>query len=291
VSYASLCARVSAILVAVVVLSLGGESASACSTCHQNPCVLAAPATKCVTEMVPYTVMKTRTRCDYQPVTETVMVRVPETTWVERQRVVCKPVYDTTKVTKQIVVCKPVYDTTYVQQCVTVCKPVTTTCQVTETCMQPVTQLVTVPVGGKCSLCGKVKPACGCATVTKTCYQPVSVVRDVTVTRMVPETQTRQVPVTTCRMVKEVKTIEVPVTTCHMVQEVVTEKCPRTTFRCEPKQVTRMVRVPVCETVPVTCYRPVTHVVACTQEPATVAYATGQTAAAPSAQAPPSPQH
>jgi YTV len=264
---------------------LSTETASACSTCHRTPCVMvAAPAYQCVTEMVPYTVMKTRMRLDYQQLTETVMTRVPETTFVECQRVVCKPVFDTTTVQRTVVVCKPVYETTMVNQTITVCKPVSTTRQVTEYCMQATTQLVTVPVGGGCGLCGKPKAACGCQTVARTCYTPVPVVRDVVETRMVPEVQTRQIPVTRCRMVQEEKIENVPITHCRMVQEVVTEKIPVTRWRCEPKQVTRQVPVPVCETVAETCYRPVTRMVpACA--PAATAQATAQASAAPSGQA------
>src|SRR5262245_32624615 len=119
--------RVGRFVAAVAVIMLASETASACSTCHRTPCVLAAPAPgpsyQCVTEMVPYTVMKTRMRVDYQPVTETVMVRVPETTFVERQRVVCKPVFDTVMVPWRRIVRKPVFDTHVVNQTVTVCRP------------------------------------------------------------------------------------------------------------------------------------------------------------------------
>ena len=253
---------------ALGLMLLTSGTASACHKCRQNPCVIAPPGPRveCVTEMVPYTVMKTRTRMDYQPVVETVMARIPETTFTERQRVVCKPVFDTTTVQKRIVVRKPVFDTQYVDQTVTTCRPVSETHQVTEICMQPSTQLVTVPATmkvktGHCGRCGKSEVICGCKTVAQTTFTPVSMVRDVTTTRMVRETSVRQVPVTHCRMVCEEKIVDVPVTHCRMVQEVVTDRIPHTTWHCEPKQVTRMVPVPVCETVPVTCYRPVTRMV------------------------------
>lgn len=280
--------RTSAFLAAAAVV-LASQSASACHTCRKTPCVLApapAPAYQCVTEMVPYTVMKTQRRVDWQPITETVMVREPETTYVDRQRVVCKPVFDTTTVQKRVVVCKPVYDTTTVTENFTVCKPVTTTRQVTEYCMQPSTQLVTVPVRHhKCGSCGRTQPECGCQTVARTCYTPVPVVRDVVQTTMVREVQQRQVPVTTCRIVREEKIVDVPVTTCRIVREVVNEQVPVTTWKCVPKQITRQIPVPVCETVPVTCYRPVTRVVACAAPVAPTAQA-----AAPSSQTLPSPQ-
>ena len=104
------------------------------------------PAYQCVTEMVPYTVMKKQWRAEYETVSKTVMARQPMTNYVERQRVVRKPVYDTIEVPCQPVVCKPIHETDYVTQTYTVCKPVQSTQQVTTYCMQPSTQLVNVPV-------------------------------------------------------------------------------------------------------------------------------------------------
>jgi hypothetical protein len=232
--------------------------------------------------MVPYTVNRVVTRVHWQPVTETIMVREVDTTWVERPRVVCRPVFDRTYVQRNVTVCRPVADTTVVNQNITVCRPVTTTRQVTEYCMQPTTQLVPV-VPHHCGHCGKVAPACGCATVAQTCYTPVPVVRDVAVTQLVPEVQTRQIPVTTVRIVPETKTIDVPVVNCRMVTEVVNEKVPVFNVRCVPKTITRQIPVPVCETVAVTCYRPVTRMVPVVPA-AAPAYAAP--AAAPSGQGP-----
>jgi hypothetical protein len=212
-----------------------------------------APAYQCVTEMVPYTVNRPVMRTEFREVTETIMVPEIDVTYVERQRVVCKPVFDRTTV----------------QRTITTCRPETFTQQVTEYCMQPTTQYVTVPVAShKCGHCGKVAPACGCATVAQTCYTPVPVVREVQCTRMVPET----------------RVVDVPVVTCRMTQEVVTERIPITNVRCVPKQVTRRIPYPVCEVVTETCYRPVTRMVPCA--PAT--YAAPQ--AAPTAQTAPSAQ-
>ena len=274
--------RVSGLLgaLSLVLLTAPGQTASACHACRKTPCVLAPPpAYQCVTEMVPYTVMKTRMRIDFQAVTETINVREAETTWTERQRVVCKPVFDTTYISRKVLVCKPVFETTMVNQTVTVCKPVTSTHQVTEICMQPFTQLVNVPVRqGNCGRCGKVQATCGCQTVAQTCYKPVPVVRDVVQTTFVRETETRQVPLTKCSIVREEKVENIPITKCRLVQEVVTEKIPCTTFKCVSKQVTRQIPIPVCETVPVTCYRPVTRMVACAP------------IVAPTAQGGPSPQ-
>lgn len=282
----------------IALVSAPGTS-SACTTCHQTPCAMApAPASayQCVTEMVPYTVNRVVQRVQWQPVIETVMVKQANVTFVDQQRTVCRPVVDTTYVSRTITVCRPVCETTMVTQNVTVCRPVTTTCQVTEYCLQPTTQLVTVPtVSHACGHCGKVAPACGHTTVAKTCLTPVPVVRDVQVTRMVPEVQTRQVPVTTTRIVSESKTIQVPVTNCRIVSEVITQKIPVTTFHCVPKTITRQVPVPVCETVAETCYRPVTRMVpvVCAPAPAPV-YSAPQAApsgqSAPSSQAAPSTQ-
>lgn len=263
----------------------------ACHTCRQTPCVLvpaAMPAYQCVTEMVPYTVNRVVRRIEFREVTETIMAREVDVTYVERQRVVCKPVFDTTYVPRTVTTCRPVSETTTVTQTVTVCRPETTTQQVTEYCMQPTTQLVTVPAAPhKCGRCGKVAPACGCVTVAQTCYTPVPVTRDVQVTRMVPEVQTRQVPVTRVQMVPETRTIDVPVTSCRIVREVVTEKVPVPNVRCVPRTITRRIPYPVCETVTETCYRPVTRMVPCAPV-VSEGYATPQ--AAPSSQAAPSAQ-
>ena len=276
------------LLMAVGIAFLASPAtSSACHTCRQTPCVLAPapmPAYQCVTEMVPYTVERVRTRMEFREVTETIMAREVDITYVERQRTVCKPVFDTTYVQRQVTVCRPVTETTTVTRNVTVCRPETTTRQVTEYCLQPTTQLVTVPVVQKCGHCGKMAPACGCATVAQTTYTPVPVVRDVQVTRMVPEIQTREVPVTTTHIVRETKTVDVPVRTCRMVSEVVTDRIPVPNVRCVPKTITRRIPYPVCENVTETCYRPVTRMVP--TAPAT--YAAPQ--AAPSDQATPSAQ-
>jgi hypothetical protein len=145
--------------------------------------------------------------------------------------------------------------------------------------MQPTTQLVTVPVRHGCGVCHK--NPCTCTTVAQTTYTPVPVVKNVVVTQMVPETQTRQVPIHRTRYEQQVVNEVRRITKCRMVQEVVTEKVPCVTWTCVPKTITRQIPHRVCETVPVTCYRPVTRMVPC----APVQYAT---VAAPSVQAAPS---
>jgi len=246
---------------------LAPVTASACQTCRKMPCVMTqaacAPAFQTVTEMVPYTVMRTQTRIDFREESRTVMVREPETSWEERQRLICKPVIDTTMVQRVINVCKPVVETDYVTRDVTVCRPVSTTRQVTEYRMQPSTQYVSVPVpaGGKCGRCGHAPPACGCQTVARTCYTPVPVVRDVVETRLVREVESRQVPVTRRSIVRETQVIDVPVYHTRVVQEMVTERIPHVTIRCVPKTITRQIPFPVCETVAETCYRAVSRVV------------------------------
>ena len=278
--------RISAAL--MVVAAFAG-SASACHKCKQTPCVMVAaplPAYQCVTEMVPYTVYKPVKHMEFREVTETIMTRVAETTYIERQRMVCKPVWETSSVQRMVSFCKPVSETSMVTQQYTVCKPVHSTRQVTEYVMQPSTTLVTVPVASKCGLCGKVKSVCGCQTVAQTCYTPVPVVRNVVVTQMVPELQTRQVPVTTTHFVQETKVETVPVRTCRMVSELVTDKIPVTTFHCVPKTITRRIPYPVCETVAVTCYKAVKHMVPIVYAPV----ATPQVAPIATEQAAPSKQ-
>jgi hypothetical protein len=129
-----------------------------------------------------------------------------------------------------------------------------------------------------CGLCGKTAPACGCATVAQTCYTPVPVTRNISVTQLVSEIQTRQVPVTTTRFVPESREIKVPIVSCQMVSEVVTQKIPVVSFRCVPRQITRQVPYPVCETVAVTCYRPVTRMVPIVPVATPRAAPSGQTA-------------
>ena len=272
---------------AVMAVALTSQTASACHMCKQNPCVMPQPAYQCVTEMVPYTVYKTKWHTEYETCTKTVMVREPVTNYVERQRVVCKPVYDTIEVPRQRVVCKPIHETDYVTQTYTVCKPVQTTQQVTSYCMQPTTQLVTVPTGHKCGLCHK--DPCGCKTVACTTYTRVPVVKDVVCTTMVPETHTRQVPITRTRYVQEVVNDVQKITKCRMVQEVVTQKVPCVTWTCVPKTVTKQIPHRVCEQVAVTCYKPVTRMVPCTYASAPAVEATPSMQAAPSGQMTPAP--
>lgn len=284
--------RAAGFLAIVTLCVLLGETttARACHRCHQSPCVLVAapaPAMQCVTEMVPQTVYRTRTRMESRPVTETIMTRVADTQYVERPRTICKPVFDTTYVQRMVYTCRPVSETTMVNQAVTVCRPVQTTQQVTEYVYQPTTQMVSVPTRiPTCGRCGKVSYSCACVTVAQTCYTPVPTTRNVVVTQMVSEQQNRQVPVTTTRMVQEQRIENVPVRTCRMVTETVVDRIPITTFHCEPKQVTRMVPYPVCETVAETCYRPVQRMVAVAPMPyaAPAASPTSQTAT-PSGQA------
>ena len=277
---------------AAIVLAMGAEPAQACHRCGHNPCVVQTcevrPAYTCVTELVPYTVYKNVWHTEYDTVEQTVMAREPVTNYVERQRVVCKPVYDTIEVPRQRIVCKPIHETDYVTQTYTVCKPVQTTQQVTTYCMQPTTQLVTVPTGHKCGLCHK--DPCGCQVVAQTCYTPVPVVKDVVTTTMVPETRTRQVPITRTRYEQEVVNDVRRITKCRMVQEVVTQKVPCVTWTCVPKTVTKHIPRRVCEQVAVTCYKPVTRVVPCTYEPVATPAPSVQSAPAPTMQSAPSMQ-
>ena len=138
---------------AVLVVSLAVKTVFACDTCKQTPCVIAAPpapAFKCVTEMVPVTVMKTKTTVDLVPVcTKTVMETKIDTVYDEQTTNVCKPVFDTVFEDRCMTVCRPVCETTMVCQSYRVCRPVTTTRCVTEYCLKPYTEVVTVPVQGQ----------------------------------------------------------------------------------------------------------------------------------------------
>jgi hypothetical protein len=253
-------------LAAMVLMALlACDSCLACHVCKQTPCVMAPPAApqfECVTEMVPCTVTKTKTRVDLVPVcTRTVMETKIETTYDEQVHTVCRPVFDTTFVNRRYTVCRPVCETTMVCQPYQVCRPVTTTRQVTEYCMKPYTELVTVPVKTRCGRCGHSGGGCTCQTVARTCYRRVPVVREVTETRMVSEVQTRMVPVTHWRMVPEERVEKVPVTTYRMVPHTVRVRVPRLVFKCVPKTLVYKQAVVTCEEIPVTVYRPVMKMV------------------------------
>jgi len=245
--------------------SLFGETVLACHVCKQTPCVFApapAPAFECVTEMVPFTVMKTKTRVDLVPAcTKTVMKTKLETVYDEQTRNVCKPVFDIVYETRCVTVCRSICETTMECQPVRVCRSVTTTRQVTECCLCPFTELVTVPVKTKCSRCGHSEGGCTCQTVARTCYRRVPVVREVTETRMITEVQTQQVPVVHWRMVAEQRVEKVPMTICRMVNEVVRIRVPRLVVKCEPTTLVYKRAVLTCEEIPVTVYRPVVKMV------------------------------
>lgn len=248
----------------VLAVSLAGQNALACHACKQTPCILAppAPAFECVTEMVPCTVMKTRTRVDLVPVcTKTVAETKIDIVYDEQIRPVCRPVFDTVFLTRCYTVCRPVCETTMVCQPYTVCRPVTTTRQVTEYCLKPYTELITVPVKDRCGRCGPGAGSCTCKTVARTCYVRVPVVREVTETCMVTEVQNRMVPVVHWHMVPEQRVEKYPVTVARMVNETVRVRVPRMVTRCVPKTLVYKTAVVTCEEIPVTVYRPVVKMV------------------------------
>lgn len=273
-------------MVAGLVALLATPAAEACHTCRRSPCVYVAvapaPQYQCVTEMVPYTVPRQKVHTEFQTVTETIMVRKPVTTFVERQRVVCKPVFDTQYIQRTVQFCRTIPETTLVDQQYTVCKPVITPQQICEYLLQPMTQVVNVAVPvTTCGHCGKARTVCVCQPVLQTCYVPVPVTKTVNVTTLVPEIQTRKVPVTTYRTVVENKVENIPVRSCRIVQEVVTDRIPITHIVCEPQTITRRIPYPVCETVYETCYRPVTHLVPIACAPAPVVAPAASPAPAP----------
>ena len=86
------CSWLAAVVFSVLLTS---EAALACHVCKQTPCVMAppAPALECVTEMVPVTVMKTRTRVDLVPVcTKTVSETKIDIEYDEQLHDVCRPI-------------------------------------------------------------------------------------------------------------------------------------------------------------------------------------------------------
>jgi len=273
---------------AVLAVSLAGGNVVACPTCNQTPCAIAPPPAtffKCVTEMVPFTVMKTKTRVDFVPVcTKVVMETKIDTIYDEQTRTVCKPIFDTVVETRCSTVCRPVCETTMVCQPYKICRPITTTHHVTESCLKPYTELVTVPVKTRCGFCGHSGGACTCKTVARTRYQRVLVQREVTETRMVTEVQTQMVPVVQWRMVTEQRIEKVPVTICRMVNQEVRIKVPRLVFQSVPKTLVYKTAVLTCEEIPVTVHRPVVKMVPVV-EPSPQVIPTSREGASPSDQA------
>jgi hypothetical protein len=277
-------------LVAVVAAMLP-TVAEACHGCGKAPCVV-RPAYTTVTEMVPYTVYKTRMRTEFVPKTCTVMERIPQTHYVNKTITTRRPVYETSYVQRVRTVRRPIHETSYVTKYDTVCQPVTTTRQVTSYCLQP-TGSWTEAVPAKCGSClaGLLCHKHGQKVnyVTKTSYAQVPVTRDVVETSYVRHTTARQVPVHHTRFVCEQVVETVPVKHCRFVVECKTIQVPVTTYTCVPRQVTKMVPIRVPEHVAVTCYKPVKHVVPCAPAPvyapAPVAYAAPQ-AASPQAASP-----
>jgi hypothetical protein len=253
------------LVAASLAFSLLGGTVSACHKCKQSPCIIAPPAEpafECVTEMVPFTVMKSKTRVDLVPVcTKTVMETKIDIEYDEQIRTVCKPVFDTIWETRCSVVCRPVCETTMVCQSYKVCRPVTRTRQVTEYRWKPYTEMVVLPVKAGCRRCGHSGGGCTCQTVARTCYKKVPVVREVSETCTVTEVVNQMVPVVHTRMVAEQRLDRVPVTVCRMVNQVVRLKVPRMVCRSVPKTLVYKTAVLSCEEVPVTVYRPVTRMV------------------------------
>ncbi len=247
---------------AVLAVLLVGNTLFACDKCKQTPCVIApppAPKLTCVTEMVPVTVMKTKTTVDFVPVcTETVMKTKIDTVYDEQATNVCKRVFDTKFEDRCITVCRPICETTMVCQAMRVCRPVTTTRCVTDYCLEVYTEVVPAPVK---AACGHPRGDCSCNTVVRICTKRVPVVREVTETHYVAEIQNQMVPVVHWRTVTEQKLQKVPVTTCRTVNEVVRVKVPRLVFRSEPKTVVYKKAVLSCTEIPVTVYRPVVRMV------------------------------
>lgn len=243
----------------LAVLSLG-QSALACHACKRTPCVCVPapePEYQCVTEMVPCTVLKTKTRVDMVPVcTKTIMKTRLETVYDVQVHHICKPIFETVWETRCVTVCRPVCETVMECRQVKVCRPVTTTRQVTECRLQPYTELVTVPVKTKCSRCGHSQGGCTCQTVARTCYRTVPVVREVAETHMVAEVHSQMVPTVRWRMVPEQRVEKVPVTIRRLVPDVVAFRVPRLVVKCEPRTVVYKQAVLTCEQVPVTVYRP-----------------------------------
>jgi hypothetical protein len=179
----------------------------------------------------------------------------------EQRQETCKLVYDTVFEDRCVTVCRPVCETTQVCQRYQVCRPVTTTRYVTEYCLQPYTEMVTVAARGKCGHAGNSVDGCTCKTITRTCYKRVPVVRAVTETQMVAEVHSQMVPVVTWRTVSEQQIQKVPVTTSRLEEQVVRFRVPKLVFRQVPKKLVYKTAVLNCQEIPVTVYQAVTKMV------------------------------
>jgi hypothetical protein len=248
---------------AVLTVSLAGGTVFACDICKQTPCVIApAPILTCVTEMVPVTVMKTKTSVDLVPAyTETIMKTKIDTVYEEQTINVCKRVFDTVFEDRCSTVCRQVGETTMVCQPYRVCRPVTTTRCVTDYCLQVYTETVQTPARARCNTCAGSDGGCHCKTQVRICTKRVPVTREVTETHFVTEIHTQMVPVVHWRTVTEQKIQKVPVTTCRTVPDVVRVKVPRLVCRSEPKTVVYKKAILSCTEGPVTVYRPVLKLV------------------------------
>jgi hypothetical protein len=80
-------------------------------------------------------------------------------------------------------------------------------------------------------------------------WQPNVVAQQVQQTFMVPQTESRQVPVQTVRYEQEQMVRKIPVTTCRIVQEEVVKKVPYTVLRPVEERVEQQVPVQVCHIV------------------------------------------
>jgi YTV len=206
--------------------------------------------------------MKTKTRVDLIPVcTKTVMETKIETDYDEQVREVCRPVFDTVFESRCVTVCRPVCEVRMVCRPYRVRRPVTRTYQLTEYCLKPFTELITVPVKTKCGRCSNIGGDCTCTALARTCYRRVPFVREVTETHMVTEIQTEMVPVVHWRLFTQQRIERVVVTICRMVSHHVRVRVPRLVFKCVPKTLVYKTAVLSCEEIPVTVYRPVVKMV------------------------------
>ena len=227
-------------------------------TVRARPGTAPEPAYEDVTEMVPCTVMRTRTKVEMVPAySKTVMQTKFETVNDIQTVPTCKQVFDTVFKTKCVTVCRPVVDSTMECQRYCTFRCVTTTRKVTEYQTKAYTELVTVPVKDKCSRCGHTGGGCTCRTVARTCYKKVPVTREVCETQLVPEVKTQLVPVAHWRLVPEQVIERVPVTVCHMERDVITIKMPRLVIKHVPKVLIYKKAAMIVEEYPVTVYRPV----------------------------------
>ena len=231
---------------------------------------VAKPVTETSEREEVYTVQKPVWETQMRDNSYTRIRYVQETAEREERYTVNRPITETAEREETYTVLKPVYETSCRTETYTVMRP-QTVCQtqmvdqggfVEQTVMKPAS-----PANRLRWMSGTtaVDPATGQAVYQRPglywvqiprgtyevqrAWQPNMVPQQVQQTCMVPQVESRQVPVQTVRYQQEQVVRKVPVTTCRTVQEEVVKKVPYTVMRPVEERVEQQVPVQVCRMV------------------------------------------